>query len=361
MPLIGVAAFALAFATTFRASAHPASVLLPKKSLAEKIDENTDVVLARPTRLEDPQFRITATLKSGNSIERGLVVDATLSKDPEAPEAIDDLLTSLLLTRKSHSDGWVVQSPAGLHLTPFFRKVVGLPKGYSDSDELYRERLRFFLPLVAHPDTRIANSAVAAIGRAPYATVRLLEGDLDQGKLRAFISDPKQAGWRSLQYTLLGIGGNEADAAFLRESIDALWQNNDSTDLAAILVAYIELAGPQAADHIVEAYVKDRDRTFAEIKQALTALAMQGDERDPLPREQVIEAFGWLVENRVPLAYLVVPDYARWEHWEIMPELAELARTRGFQLPYIRNRVRSYLEACPLPSARLHLEGLSSL
>ncbi|MGI9240929.1 MAG: hypothetical protein ACR2RV_09010 [Verrucomicrobiales bacterium] len=351
--------FVFAAAPVF-VGAHPASVLLPKKSLAEKIDENPDVVLARPIRLENPQYRITAILKGDGSIEPGQIVEATLSKDPEAPAAIDNLLTSLLLTRKREGDGWVIQSPAGLHLTPFFRKVVALPEGWANYPKLYRERLLFFLPLVAHPDTRIANSAVAAIGRAPYATVRLLKDDLDREKLRAFIADPKQIGWRSLQLSLLGIGGDGEDAKFVRETIDARWEKNEYTDLAALLVAYIELEGTKAADHIVKAYVKDRDRTFIEIQQALTALAMQGDERDPLPREPVIEAFGWVLENRAPLAYLVVPDYMRWKHWDVMPDLAEIARTRGYQLPYIRKRVMTYLEACPLPAAQDHLDNLST-
>ena len=353
-------ALAVAWPIAGSLEAHPASVLLPKKSLAEKIDESPDVVLARPIRLEDPQYRVTAVLK-GDSIQPGQVVEATLSKDPEAPEAIEDLLTSLLLTRKREGEGWVIQSPAGLHLTPFFRKVVALPRGWAEDPDRYRERLQFFLPLVAHPDTRIANSAVAAIGRAPYATVRLLKDDLDREKLRAYIADPKQAGWRSLQFTLLGIGGDGEDAKFIRETLDGMWENNEFTDLAAMLVAYIELGGRDAADHIFEAYIKDRDRTFVEIKDALTALAMQGDEGDPLPLEPVIEAFGWVLENRAPLVYLVVPDYTRWEHWDIMPELAEIAKTRGFQLPYIRQRVIAYLEACPLPEARQHLLALTNL
>ena len=175
------------------------------------------------------------------------------------------------------------------------------------------------------------------------------------GQLRTWIDDPKQAGWRSLQYTLLGICGNEADEVLLRDRLEEMWARNDSTDLAPMLVASIELAGEVAAARIIDDYIKDRERTFSEIKAALLALAMQGDERDPLPREPVIEAFDWLIENRTPLAYLVVPDYVRWEYWEAMPGLVELARSRGHQLPYIRQRVISFLEACPLPAARQHL------
>ena len=342
-------------------AAHPASVLLPKKSLAEKIDENPDVVLARPVQLEEPVYRITAVLKSGSAVERGAIVDATLSKDAEAPESIDNLLTSLLLTRQSEADPWVIQSPAGLHLTPFFRKVVALPQDYADAPEAYAERLRFFLPLLAHPDTRIAISAVAAIGRAPYATVRLLEDDLDPEQIRGWIDDPAQSGWRALQYTLLGIAGDEAEAAWVRTRLDEMWLENEFTNLAAMLVAYIELGGPDAADHVFEAYIKDRGRTFVEIKEALVALAMQGDEQDPLPREQVIEAYAWLLENRAPLAYLVIPDYTRWEHWDVMPELASIAHDQGHRLPYIRQRVIAYLEACPLPEAQTHLNQLARL
>lgn len=335
--------------------AHPASVLLPKKSLAEKIDEHPDVVLARPTRLDDPQFRITAALKSGGGAERGMVVAAVISPDAEAPESIENLLTSFLLTRREGTREWVIQSPAGLHLTPFFRRVVALSPDYALSEDLYEERLRFFLPLLAHPDTRITNSAVAAIGRAPYLTVRGLAPDLERTRVRTWIDDPKHAGWRSLQYTLLGICGEEADVVFLRDRLEGMWARNEATDLASMLVASIELEGEAAAARIVDAYVKDRERTFAEIKAALLALAMQGDERDPLPREPVIAAFDWLVANRTPLAYLVVPDYVRWEHWEVMPGLVELARSRGHQFPYIRQRVIRFLEACPLPAARQHL------
>ena len=339
--------------------AHPASVFLPKVSLVDKIETHESVVLARPTRLEDPVYRVTAVLKSGESVERGNILEATLSQDPEAPETIEALMTSLLLTRRSEMDGWVIQSPAGLYLTPFFRQVLELPNGFEESDEIYLQRVRFFLPLLAHPDTRLANCAVAAIGKAPYVVVRELEPELDRTRLRQWIDDPNQEGWRALQFSLLGIGGNKEDASFLRSRIESIWADNNSQNLASLLVAYIELEGQEAARYIVDAYVKDRDRTFPEIKQALVALAMQGDEQDPLPREDVIEAFNWLIANRQPLAYLVVRDYLRWEHWEVTPELVALARERGYQVPYLRQRVIEFLEACPLPEAQQHISDLS--
>lgn len=341
------------------AGAHPVSVFLPRESLVDKIETHESVVLARPTRLDNPVYRVTSVLKAGTPVKRGDILEATLSQAPEAPEDIDNVLTSLLLTRKSAEDEWMVQSPAGLHLTPFFRQVVELPGNYEELEERYLERLRFFLPLLAHPDTRLANCAVAAIGKAPYLVVRGLEPEIDRIRIRKWIADPKQKGWRSLQFALLGIGGNEEDATFLRSRIDAMWAANEDRELASLLVAYIELKGREAGRHIVDAYVKDRERTFPEIKQALVALAMQGDEQDPLPREDAIEAFDWLVEHRAPLAYLVVPDYLRWEHWEVMPKLVEVARERGYDLPYIRMQVVTYLQACPLPAAKSHLPALS--
>ena len=356
--MLRVASAGLALAPTL-GLAHPASVFLQKDSLVDKIEKHEEAVLARPTRLEDPVFRVTSVLRSKGTVKRGDILEARLSKDPEAPEEIDTLMASLLLTRKTAGDDWVIQSPAGLHLTPFFRQVVELPDNFESSNDIYRERLLFFLPLLAHPDTRLANCAVAAIGKAPYIVVREISPELDRERVREWLDDPEQEGWRALQISLLGIGGNKEDASYLRSRIDAKWAENDSRNLASLLVAYIELEGREAARHVVDAYVKDRDRTFAEIKQALVALAMQGDERDPLPREDAIEAFNWLVANRQPLAYLVIRDYIRWEHWEVMPELVALAKERGYQIPFLRQRVIEFLEACPLPAAKEHIPALS--
>ena len=73
----------------------------------------------------------------------------------------------------------------------------------------------------------------------------------------------------------------------------------------------------------------------------------------------MIEAFGWLLENRPPLSYLVVGDYLRWEHWEVMPKLVQIADRQRDTIPFIRKQVLAYLEACPLPEAREHLASLS--
>ncbi len=52
---------------------------------------------------------------------------------------------------------------------------------------------------------------------------------------------------------------------------------------------------------------------------------------------------------------LVIPDLARWDYWDAMPELVRLFDRPESARGFVRTPIMNYLRRCPLPQAELHL------
>ena len=320
-----------------------------ERVLVTALQASEDVVLARTLEGDGGGggFRISRVLKGGAGTEAGLEVEAQLPAFSADAGKVGR--RAVLLTRRDRDAQWVMRAPASLlHQVLFYQKVISMQQAKSaDQAQEDRRRAAFFLSYLHHADPLLVRVAAAEVSSAPYPAMKALREKLDVEKIRAELEIPASFERFALYFTLLGLCGDEGDAAGIDRRLDSMWRAKASSRLAALLTAKIELGGEAAVDEIEARYFRDQGRTLPEIEAAVLALRVHGDADDKISQARAIEAFRSLLVDREPLAFLVAEDLARWKDWESRDRLVAIAEKRGGDLVEIRTSVDAYLKACP--------------
>jgi hypothetical protein len=230
------------------------------------------------------------------------------------------------------------------------------------------QRLRWFAGRLEHANPAIAADAFTEFGLAPFAVVREVADAFDPDQLRAWLADPGVDRRRRGFYALaLGVAtaategpsdrsaGIAALHAAVEEAGDDLRAGYDGI-LAGVLAAETE-AGL--------AYLRGRglfatDTRPGDAKHALAALRFAWEcLADSIPRDRVAEATAGLLDNPAVAADAAI-DLARYARWDEVDRVAALWKSLGRDDPLVRRAVAGYLEACPLPAARVHRETLAA-
>ena len=150
---------------------------------------------------------------------------------------------------------------------------------------------------------------------------------------------------------LLGIAGDERDAAALEQQLDAAWQAGDATNLASMLTADLELRGPARMTWVEQKYLRDRARSAPEVEAALLALSVQGHTNAVIPRERVIQSYRVYMKAHPENAGAVAPDLAAWQYWDAVPEYQALMKSGVRQQYPSMLAMLAYLRQSPGGSA----------
>jgi hypothetical protein len=191
------------------------------------------------------------------------------------------------------------------------------------------------------------------LARAPYAVMDVARSRIDAAAVASWLDDPKLVGRHAAYTLLLGFVGGPADAARLEQHIEAAWNAHDSTNLAAMIGADLELRGPSRIGSIETMYFADRRRTMPEIEAALLALNVHGDADRTVPRERVIQAYRTFIRERPPMAGFVAQQLADWNYWDATAEYAMLLRSNAIKDPASEFAVVNYLQRAASAKAAL--------
>lgn len=328
---------------------------LPYESLLEKVLRWDQVVVAHPVDTFGSSWKIDRVIRGKDLDNKELLHVITASEG-----SVSTLGGDQILRWDEYGKTWLAVCPVDGDLVRFLAGARALSP--SDREPLpvrhQAQRLRYFLPYLEHADPQIADSAHAALANAPYAVLTELAADLDRDRLLTWIEDQSIAINKRvpLYITLLGICGDQSDAASLQRRIDLNQAGGGSGYLAALLTAHIELNGEGAVRFIEESYLRNHDRTLGEVVAAVDALRTHGEAKTIVARERIIASLQMLLRERAPLAELVIDDFARWQNWSIAPRLMEIY-TEG-QQPWNNALIIRYMEACPLPEAKKFCKSL---
>ena len=210
----------------------------------------------------------------------------------------------------------------------------------------WRQRIALVLPYLENPDPLAAQIAWGELARAPYAIMDVARSRIDAATVESWLDDPRLASRHAAYTLLLGFVGGPADAARLEQRIEAAWSSHDTTNLAAMIGADLELRGPSRVDWVEAMYFADRSRTMPEIEAALLALNVHGDANRTVPRERVIQAYRAFIRERPPMAGFVAPQLADWDYWDATTEYAALLKSNAIKDPASRVCRRQLSAAC---------------
>ena len=306
------------------AAACPICLGAGQSTVAQQLAAAPQAVLALPTA-DASQFRVVEVLRgerpSTRTIEGGYPRSApTVASALPKGEA-------LLLIREDPLPGWVVLGAIGTDQAGWLRQLAVGQRADQMSTQQWRERVALVVPQLESPQPLVARIAHGDLSAAPYAVMRSAKPRLDARKVRAWLADPELAARRRLYMLLLGIAGDERDAAALEQHLDAAWQAGDATNLASMLTAELELRGPKRMTWVEEKYLRDRARSAPEIEAALLALSIQGHTNVVIPRERVIQSYRVYMKAHPENAGAVARDLAAWQYWDAVPAYQALMKS----------------------------------
>jgi hypothetical protein len=298
------------------AAACPICLGAGQSTVAQQLAAATQAVLALPTA-EPRQFRVVEVVRgdrpSTRTIEGGY---------PRAASTVENALPkgeALLLIREDPLPGWVVLGAIGTDQAGWLRQLAVGTRADEISAQQWRDRVALVVPRLESPQPLVAKIAHGELSAAPYAVMRSAKPRLDARKVRAWLADPQLAARQRLYVLLLGIAGEQRDAAVLERQLDAAWQVGDATNLASMLTAELELRGPERMTWIEEKYLRDRTRSAPEVEAALLALSVHGHTNAVIARERVIQSYRLYIKAHPENAGAVAPDLAAWQYWDAVP------------------------------------------
>ena len=319
-----------------------------------QLDTAERVVLAVPDAAAN-QFRIVAVIKGKDAVGE-IIVDPVTHIDAATGAGSDPCLllrdqfspqwTSLGNIRTEYAD-WLRQLAATL-LVAGERPRLTWPLNVQASVTLsyagWRQRIGLALPHLEDPNPLAARIAWGEVARAPYAVMDVARSQIDARTVAGWLDNPKLVSRQAAYTLLLGFVGGPADAARLEQRIEAAQNSHDTTNLAAMIGADLELRGPSRVGWVESTYFADRSRTLPEIEAALLALNVHGDANRTVPRARVIEAYRAFIRERPPMAGFVAPQLADWDYWDATTEYAALLKSNAIKDPASEFAVVVYLQ-----------------
>ncbi len=316
---------------------------------AQQLAAAPQAVLAVPTA-DAGRFRVIEVIKgerpSTSTIEGGYPRFGPAA-DAKVPES-----EALLLVRDDPFPTWVILGAIGKEQSGWLRKFAAGKRSEERSAEEWRTRVALVLPYLENPEPLVAEIAYGELAAAPYAAVRTAKPRLDARAVRAWLAGPERAGRNRLYLLLLGFAGTASDAAALEQRLEAARKSGDSTNLASMLAADLELRGAARMAWVEERYLRDHKRSAPEIAAALLALSVHGSASGVIPRERVIQSYRMFMKEHPEIAGYVAQDLAAWQYWDAVPEYVALMKSDVRQQFLSRLAIIAYLRQSPSVEAR---------
>jgi hypothetical protein len=331
------------------AAACPICLGAGQPSRAQELAAAQQAVLAVPTA-EASRFRVVEVIhgeRPSSSIVEGGYPRVGPAMDTTAPKG-----KPLLLVRTDPFPAWVILGAIGAEQSGWLRKFAAGKRADEMSAEDWRARVALVLPYLENAEPLTAELAYGELSAAPYAAMRSAKPQLAARAVRAWLADPKLAARQRLYLLLLGLAGNEGDAAVLDQRVEAAWRSGDATNLASMLAADLELRGVARMPWIEERYLRDRARSAPEISAVLLALSVHGNAGGVIPRERVIQSYRVFMKAHPEIAGYVAQDLAAWQYWDAVPEYVALMKSDVRQQFPSRVATLAYLRQSPSAEAR---------
>lgn len=211
-----------------------------------------------------------------------------------------------------------------------------------------QERLRFFLKCLELNDQTIANDAFAEFSRARYEDVAAIADQLPREKLRRWLESPETTQIRRGFYgLLLGLCGDESDAAFLEAQIFAPVEPDSARlGIDGMMGGYLLLRGEQGLKRLVEGKLQVADTAATDLFALLNALRFAGEYgRDRIPLADLQGAMRQFLD-RVEFAEIVLPDLARWKDWGVLDRLIANYGHEPFETDSGKLKIIQFAQAC---------------
>lgn len=292
-------------------------------------------------------FEIIKVLKGKQFVDVGMEFQALLVGRYKPGKAF------LVMGVDPPSIVWTTPIKASDRLIQYLVDIQTLPESGAD-------RLAFFQEYFEDEVSSIAFDAYDEFAKAPYADLIALKDRMDRQQLMDWVKDPEVAiNRRRLYLTMLGVCGTDEEAAAMEQMLVKGGSSN-LRGLDALVASYLCLKGEAGVALVEEKFLRNEKSEFTDTMGAVSALRFHATEVEIIDRDKIVAAVRALLD-RPKMADLIIPDLARWEDWSVMDKLVSMFKESDDDKRWLRVPIVSYLIACPLPEAKVHLAELEKL
>ena len=313
--------------------------LLPKKTAADFLIESELVVLARENPDQPFSYSAVEILKGHwTAGEFGLFVDSTTRRLLKAnPEY------AVVLVRKNKDEPWQSLGIADNQYKEVIKRILALSDQWTGEGGS-KDRYRFFLSLLDSKNRTIFELAYLELGRAPYSTIKKMAKFVSPDDLRPMLHRREYFEWRPLAILLMAQNPGEQDRKFIASSFESCQRFSLTTNLAAWATAYVELNGSDALDEIEGKYLRDSNRTAAEIRAVIIAFSVHGRNGHTHLRDRIVESYGVALQNYPQVAGLIVNDLTQWKKRAYRERIMKIIEDSNFEFDAADTMtIKSYL------------------
>ena len=240
------------------------------------------------------------------------------------------------------------------------------------------ERLAYFYANLFSRDSLISSDAYSECARISLQTIRgeAFRKTFSKTRLVESLRDSDfPARYKSFLWMVLAELGEQNDAPLFDELampliIEELKNKNLETIqastlanypwLAASMACYVRLGGESAFQVLEDNLLRNRECPVGLKSAAISAIRVFGSDLDPTQTSRAARALTMVLEDPVA-ADLVIPDLARWEYWDAIPQLAKVFHTPESEQGLARYLIINYMRHCPLPQASDELAKMKAL
>jgi len=210
-----------------------------------------------------------------------------------------------------------------------------------------RDRLAYFARFLEHANPQIAEDAYLEFAHAPFDQVAEVADQLDQARLRAWLTDPRVRPERKGFYGMaLGLADRPADQQQNRDLLRQLIETPASDFRAGFdgaLGGYLWLAPEDALDLIDRRYLADPQAKIGDVRHAISALRFYREYGRVIPPARLDRAYQHLLD-RPDFAADAIVDLARWKCAQALPKIQSLYARDDYPQPATRRAVVGYLQ-----------------
>lgn len=248
----------------------------------------------------------------------------------------------LLYGSKTYSDYW--HQPIAISQTSFeyIKKIAAF-------DVLEPKRREFYLEYLEHPDPLIARDAYRECEAFSFEEFQAISPKFPRDKLRQWIKSDTTVYRQGLYGLMLGLCGDESDAALLADFIKKP-TDEYRPGIDGVACGYLLLEGEKGLDLLEEFQLKTGGKVpHAEAYSALRAIQFARAHTD-IPKDRLKKSMRLALKHpnlaEHALEYLIL-----WKDWEAQDEVMVLYRTRNTRMLDIKRAVARYLVACSRDTA----------
>ena len=218
------------------------------------------------------------------------------------------------------------------------------------------ERLLYYWKHLDSTTPLISNDSFAEFAQAKFDDVKLLAPNFDREKIREWLEDanPQYDVRRDFYGMLLGLCGNDDDAAFLEEKILApIPERKNRLGTGGMMAGYLMLRGQPGLKILMEnkvdavplELVNDDPRTV-DLNAVRMTLSFIWEYRREQFSEESLRAAMRRFLDRIEFAELAVVDLARWKDWTILDRLIEGYGREPWETQSAKERIISFAISC---------------